>query len=378
MEFRSVKATLKTSCCLSEQPAMGNEVETLTYIPGSALRGMLAQAYLQAGGKPDADFYALFCTDVVAFPCLYPLGFRPLPLSAYTCKAERGFRNDEREPGEPLAHGVWDLLFEDEPGYQGHENRRCHKSECAYAPLAPLDGMYEPNKPRSESFKKLLLTRTAVSYRKQSAMEASLHSRVELPAGMKFEGVLATSDGTALEHLLDRLPKHRLTAYTGQQRAGQVEILIEELTTTPRPQARFLKWPGDANGLYFTLTLTSDAILIDPLLRPVITLTPPVLTDEQIGFPTDVDISVVKAFCAARRVSGWNSVGRIFKADDVAIVAGSTFLLRVPPAAREVVQAWMEKVIFTGIGLRRSEGFGQVRFDEPLHARASEVKGGPL
>jgi hypothetical protein len=60
------------------------------------------------------------------------------------------------------------------------------------------------------------------------------------------------------------------------------------------------------------------------------------------------------------------------------MVAGSTFLLKVQPGAKASVEGWMKRVIGSGIGLRRSEGFGQVRFDEPLHLTASDQKGGPL
>ena len=79
-----------------------------------------------------------------------------------------------------------------------------------------------------------------------------------------------------------------------------------------------------------------------------------------------------------RRVSGWHSVARIFKSDDIALVKGSTFLLKVPTQAEGPVRQWMDDVITTGIGLRKSEGFGQVCFDEPLHQLAANQGGGPL
>ena len=34
MPFREVHATLEAPCCFSEQPAMGNEIDSLDYILG--------------------------------------------------------------------------------------------------------------------------------------------------------------------------------------------------------------------------------------------------------------------------------------------------------------------------------------------------------
>jgi CRISPR-associated protein Csx10 len=218
---------------------------------------------------------------------------------------------------------------------------------------------------------------TAVQASTQSALEGSLHSQRELPAGTEFRGLLTTVDAHALGALEDLLGS-RVIGYTGRRRAGQVTLTLQPLALQP-PQPAFLKWPIHTGSSFFTLTLLSDTILVDRLLRPVITLTTDILKDrEQVGFPDEVPVCVVKAFCAIRRVSGWQSVARIFKPDDIALVKGSTFLLQVPAQAEEPVWQWMNSVIITGIGLRKSEGFGRVCFDEPLHHLAAYEQGGPV
>jgi CRISPR-associated protein Csx10 len=365
---------------------MGNEVETLDYIPGSALRGMLAEAFLYTSRQPDTLFRRVFVDDVVCFPNLYPLvnegTARPIPLSAYTCKSEPGFKNDKRrfdEPEEP--HGVWDLLFEKCNEFTGREDRRCHKEdECAHAPLKPHEGFYNGSDPTPQTIQiaSIISTRTAVQTKTQSALEASLHSQRELPAGTKFRGLLTATD----EHALDALEKalgSPVIGYTGRRRAGKVTLILQP-PSLQSPQPAFLEeWPLQERWSFFTLTLLSDTILVDRLLRPVVTLTSDILKDrEQVDFPTEVSVCVVKAFCATRRVSGWHSIARIFKPDDIALVKGSTFLLKVPTEARELVQQWMSSVTANGIGLRKSEGFGRVCFDEPLHHLAAREKGGPL
>ena len=71
-------------------------------------------------------------------------------------------------------------------------------------------------------------------------------------------------------------------------------------------------------------------------------------------------------------------MAKIFKPDDVALVKGSTFLLTVDVTGEQRVRNWMQQVRTVGIGIRRSEGFGRVCFDEPLHIAMCRKSGGPL
>jgi len=381
--FREIKATLLSPCCLSEQPAMGNEVETLDYIPGSALRGILAEAYLQNGGEANNDFRQLFCEDIICFPNLYPrkgqMQARPIPLSIYTCKSQPGFINEEMEAWESNPHGVWNLLFEDSQGYTGFPARRCHNDEpdgCGHAPLKHHTGFYTGHaQPVSKlQTKKNIATRTAIAFQTQSALEASLHSQSELPAGAEFWGLLTATDENAVKELEEGFP---VTGYTGRRRMGKIEISMQPPSIST-PQSDFLNFPVENGFVFFALTLLSDTILVDKFLRPAITLTPEILKDkQQVGFP-GVNVSIIKAFCATRQVSGWHSVARIFKPDDIALVKGSTFLMKVSEDNKADVQNWMGDVLYSGIGLRCSEGFGQVCFDEPLHKIAAQEKGGAL
>ena len=383
-EFREIRAELMSPCCLSEMPAMGNEVDTLDYIPGSVLMGTLAGAYLRKGGIADGQFRQLFCEGDACFPNLYPLDgethVRVTPLSTYTCKSHPGFRGERVNGSRLRSHGAWDLLFEGLPNFAGFPGRRCSSSKgesCGNSPLVPYGVFYSGagRNPKSYQMKTVMATRTAVSGKTRSAVGASLHSQRELPGGAKFWGLLAATN-EAIETLERLISPQGCIGYIGRRRMGKVRFEISNWN---------LDWPGtdpssflvEDGHAYFTMTLLSDGILVDKLLRPAITLTPEILNDpEQGGFPP-VSVSIVKAFCAARRLSGWHSVARIFKPVDVALVKGSTFLLRIGQDDAGTVREWMQKVLYTGIGLRRSEGFGQVCFDEPLH-KAALGKGGPL
>lgn len=363
MEVREIEATLHTTACFSEQPAMGNEAETLPYIPGTALRGMLAALYLQSA-TPDVTFRRIFCDGAVSFPNLYPTNARPLPLSAYTCKPHFGFRSDPTDQyGEP-PHGVVDLLFED---FLDNPSRRC--PWCKH-PLAPYEVRFYDGgtvRPKRIPVEPLIRMRTAVSPRTRSALRGALYSQTELPAESAFRGMLIATDANALEALIQVLG-NQFTGWTGRRRAGKLEVIFNPASPPSKP--KFLPWPTEDGWHFIALTLVSDAILIDRMLRPLITLTSEVLY-EYLDFPTGVEVQVVKAFRAVRRVAGWSSVGKIFKPDDLALAAGSTFLLKVAADGASNVLDWMHRLTMEGIGLRRSEGFGRVVFDEPLHLATS-------
>jgi hypothetical protein len=102
-----IAVTLASSICLSANVPAGNVTQTLSYIPGSAVRGMLAEFYLDRNGDADETFERLFLSGEVTFGNLYLSifgGAFPTPLSARSCKHEPGFKTE-------LKHGVIDLLI---------------------------------------------------------------------------------------------------------------------------------------------------------------------------------------------------------------------------------------------------------------------------
>ncbi|MBD3181017.1 hypothetical protein GF312_01925 [Candidatus Poribacteria bacterium] len=367
--YKKIQGTLLSPCCFSDRPAMGNEVDTLDYIPGSAVRGILANAFLNNGNDANEDFRNIFCSDSICFPNLYPQHrdsdsqTYPIPLSIYTCKTKPGFIN------EPNTHGARDMLFEN---FDGSNDRRCEvDSDCGYAPLVPIKGFYNGNSQRPKQYipDKLIITRTAVNSISNSALEASLHSQQELPEGSRLQGVISLKDDDLYIKLIEGLGSEELVVYAGRRRMGKIELNLSE--NAVKPNSEFLDIPKEEGFMFFTLTLLSDAIVMDELLRPVITLTPTIMKDRQIGFPEDVDITIVKAFCGKRIISGWHSVAKIFKPDDLAIIKGSTFLMRIEEKHKDMVKKWMEEILCTGIGLRRSEGFGQISISANIHIMGS-------
>jgi CRISPR-associated protein Csx10 len=89
-----VELTLTLQVCaplaLHQARASVQYVRTLDYIPGTTLRGALAEAYLAEHGAPDDIFRALFLSDQVQYGDLWPAleGKQTtlLPATAQVCK----------------------------------------------------------------------------------------------------------------------------------------------------------------------------------------------------------------------------------------------------------------------------------------------------
>ena len=119
----------------------------------------------------------------------------------------------------------------------------------------------------------------------------------------------------------------------------------------------------DPDQKIFTLTLNSDAIVLDELWRYCSVLDECLLARE-----VDAALSccLKRWFTSTRIVSGFNSAHRLPKEDELAITKGAAFLYTTT-VCRSTLLSWLEDIETHGIGERRSEGFGQVIACHPFH-----------
>lgn len=349
---------LKTPTSFSDAPAMGNNVETLSYIPGSSVRGMFATQYLEKSA-PDTLFRHLFVDGAVKFPNMYPAQARRLPLSAYSCKHYPGFQKDESVIFGAPTHLVTDRLWE---YFFSTPLETCLVTSCKQ-PLTPFERTCYTGWGAFKSISPILNTRmsTAVVGRSGSARQGSLHSQQELAARQKFQGYLIASadDYKKIKTALGE----GFSGYLGRKRSGLADVSLDKYEKVWE-EPNIITHPSHPDYAYGALTCTSDLILIDDLLRPIDTLT---TKDLAILANPPSNVEIVNSYAASRIVSGWHSVGKIFKENDLAIAAGSTFLLQFPVQEKESIKTWMQETQMNGLGLRLSEGFGQVTFSEPFH-----------
>ncbi|HEY6407703.1 MAG TPA: hypothetical protein VIY29_09575, partial [Ktedonobacteraceae bacterium] len=122
---------------------------------------------------------------------------------------------------------------------------------------------------------------------------------------------------------------------------------------------------------YFALTLHSPAILCDPLLRYRGSINTPVL-EELLHIPSD-NFKLIYQAVGTRRLSGWNELWGLPRANEYAIDTGSVFLFGsdiTPDEDKDkdnVLWQALFKLEEEGIGRRKAEGFGRVCVSDPFH-----------
>ncbi len=360
MMLRGVRLLLRTPACLSETPALGNEVFSSGYIPGSTVRGALAGCYLASGRSAESEeFRRFFGPGGVRFSNFYLDISRPLSLSAFTCKRFPGFRNDTSALLAP-PHGVVDLLFEAD---SNANERRCEHEQCGHALVDHELRFYTgpAHDLKSHPTSRALRMRTSVT-QSGAPREGALFVQSEIPAGEQFQGTLASDDGRAAE--LIKLFNGRIAGFIGKRRSGKADFDFDSFNR-PVETPELHAWQSKEKR-WAAMTFASDAILIDRLLRPITCIDNQTLHCA-LGLPTAITVEVENSFATWRKVAGWSGVGKMFKPDDIAISMGSTALLHFKDGDEDEITQWMQGLAQNGAGLRREEGFGQITFSAPLH-----------
>lgn len=380
--------------------------ETISYIPGRAVLGGLAEAH--AAIRQDASqFNEFFFSEESAFDNLYPASFSsddlrsandpvlPLPATAIACKRFGGFTFDEDDPITDPHHGVYDTLIpwalfalsgETRSDLLAGLNHCSHSSGCQ-EPMDRFEGFYRRNawdamKMGKANIRQGLRTRTGISRQTGAVAKGILYSREALGPGMDFWGTATIAEShfeafrdfvqEANEAGLLRLGSNR-TRSMGRvvlevEEAGQgdtEEILADRIQGFDR---EFRQQASDADiaanhALYVPLTLVSELILIDRLLRYQTQIDARYL-QETWQLP---GAKPIYQHNGVRRVMGWQSLLRIPKADEMAITKGSVFLFGFSTPLDEQKIASFLRMQNQGAGARRREGFGRVMVASPFH-----------
>lgn len=372
------------------------DASVIPYLPGGSLRGALAEKYLRLGGYPsDSGFRALFVDDPTYFPNLFPTSDADvlpqiLPITAATCKRLPGF---VRQGG----HGVTDLLsvlaagrISGEPvdeifltcTYEPNKNNENSPCGCI---LEPFTGFFNPNADAPEKIEPVLIfqNHAGMDRATETANPNSLFTRQAMadfkidPVSGKYLQQYLT--GGMFIHddqlfFLKKLIEDPVFAGSGKTTGmGEIELSIHEQRLTS-----FVfdleSWSDDfldklkritgrkinqEHGIYFSIKLESDAILVDRFLRP---------TTEIV----DLYISSVRPILKVARqknIRSWQSNWNLAKPDDMAVAMGSVFLYYYSGEDVDSLISFLKLLEVTGIGLRREEGFGRISVCDPLHIK---------
>lgn len=380
---------------------------TLGYVPGSALWGGLATAHLRMRSQSANEFAEFFLSGKVVCGNLYPARFsqggsapnpldnerspvRPLPRTIRSCKRFDGFRFHS-EIDADQRHGVSDSLIAWAAFSLSNQNDTASLMSLADCPdcQEPLDrlaGFYRRGNQTGHwgaaESSKGIFTRTSISRARGSAEEGMLYSREFLREGNLFCGEWQVDDELApqFQDFVEEATEGGLRVGHNRTRGlgklGFPSGLLSVVADTPatiEDRAKLFDAalrravPTHArHPFYLPITLTSDCIWPDAAKRYRLQITAEVLA-EAWGIN---NAELVYCNADKRRVSGWNGMLGMPKADEWAITMGSVFLfgLEAEPDWQRLADGQT-----AGLGIRRAEGFGTVRIADEIHWEANSV-----
>jgi len=371
--------TNKSPFSIAVSRAVGNVQRCLDFIPGTALRGALAGIYLESN-SPDDKFREIFTSNGIVFPNLYINGdingAEPVPMSAYSCKYYSGFLGDRDK------HGVVDMLIPILQEMQKEGDLSDNLKYCQYKDGNTICGIerkrfkgyYQKNSSdgslKSISVNKRLIFHTAISHVTETAMENALFSQEMVEKGQTFRGEILIYKDSLLKDV-EKIVNNQDTLYLGSDRTagyGKFEITScmekscskEDLKKKIEDRINQFneKLALNDGRTYFSITLQSDAIIMDKYMR-------------YKTFIDSKDIGIQKAelvtgIAESRIIQGWNALTRLPKEDILAIEKGSVFVFAVDKKIDEISDSLFALELY-GIGKRRGEGFGRLTVCDPFH-----------
>jgi len=365
MKQFSIKTTTLTPVMLSGGPPAHNLIESLDFIPGNSIRGLMAERYLQVikdSSPSDENFKKLFLSERTRFGFATINGALPIPASARTCKYEGGFTKEE-------SHGVVDWIIS-----SPNENRLCPK--CS-GPLDYFEGQWHPTKAKKAVVKRRLILRTAIDACRNSASAGRLYSNKVIEEGQSFFSMIEVEDADAA-NILENLIAKPFTAAIGTGRSrgqGWVEVrkaaCPESALNWGEAKKRYNKFKAlDVNSL--VVTFLSDAIFSDDYLRDL--SAPSIYHLKSLGInPNEWVSEPHSGFASVRTVFGFDGCPLFLpRIPRLAIKAGSVFAFKPKNDSASVSVPSDTGLGWTGENNR--EGYGLAVLWHPFHLAPEDGK----
>ncbi len=377
----------------------GQYLSTRSYVPGSVLRGALAEWFIAQG----RDAQIVPVVQRVRFGNFFPTVSAgvlslPFPMTALECKLKGGFRKVPRERRKDAGHGIRDSLLI-ALAYAELERLgarfpvpmllRCSHADggtpCGgrmervsgfYARLE--EGWVKVNPSRG------IQTKVALSRYRRAAQEGMLYHVLGLrPHGLSFVGRIWAEDAAVIEELKEAASAIGIGALTtrgfGSARISEVEPVLpslkerlqtfnERLREVWRSLADLARQvgaevPAEPQGLYFSVDLLVPALLRDryglPTLRLELELGGELL--EPVWWATQPTF-----------VGGWSTAWGLPKPTGLGAAQGSTYVFRTERSVEELVPL-LESLEAQGVGERTDEGLGEIIVCHPFHMEVMPV-----
>ncbi|HAJ36717.1 MAG TPA: hypothetical protein DCL15_13610 [Chloroflexi bacterium] len=341
-----------------------NSESSLAYIPGSAIRGMLASRWLadhpSVDAATDPTFRRLFLDGSVRYLNAYPAlsnGVRMAP-------TPRSWRVDKEDRNEKH---ISDFALTDAIAQPGSPQPTWRSPGAAFCMVSA--GYDEENslwrfKAYSCTPRQTIAIHTARVDRQQVTKDATVFRYDALAAGQTFASAIVADDPADLIECQRLLPQAGLVRLGRSQNTGYGLVRISyppdesgEPQTALRQNWREWTPPiADAGEsapkpTRLVVTLLSDAIVRDPLTGAE--------TDDitaALYAPGETPVRPIDAFVHTEVVGGFNRRWNLPLPQATAIGAGSVFVFDY----NEGLQRRLEELVEQGIGERRVEGFGRI------------------
>lgn len=360
---------------------------TLNYIPGSVLRGTLAE-WLKAKGRENTilsqvqrmRFGNLFPTDKEAHFAL------PIPLTALECKLHGGF-------GKEGGHGVRDSLLA-AVAYRELEKLGAQfpvplvfRCRTCCGRMERVSGFCTRGKDgwRRSGVSLHLQTKVALSRIRRTAQEGMLYRVLGIrpEKELVFSGRIWAEDDRDVALLKEAITTLGIGSMTTRgfgkvrciEKPNPYPPLLERLRRFNETLRRVWKdlaelaaqvsgsFPKEPQGVYFSVDLLSPGIFQDTSGLP--SLVPSIHVE---GKTMELVFHATQPAFAG----GWSTAWGLPKPTDLAAAPGSTYVFRTDTPLEELV-SFLEEVEKQGLGKRTPEGLGEIIICHPLHEEVVPV-----
>lgn len=407
---------------IGNRSSSSNFQETADFIPGSVLRGALAEKLLQAcmaannlehhDACPDPStcpYWQVFGSDEPWFGNAYPGGtygpIWPMPLTAHTCKRHPGWPSEEK-PG----HGILDTLLADftyglvsDPAYPQRALLQPELGEQWSSAWRPeLRQVHDRCPTCGQSLKPARKKRPYYAWESapQPAQpltkQRAVHVGINRARGVAEDTLLYTQESIVPTHANQNFyaemrvasanaaqVQAALTAtfYIGRGRSrGYGKVIIRPVTPNPYPAladrlydfnvaARAALLPYQAvdervqsafDGQLFSLTLRTPGIF-DVDQRPL-------RVPDMAALRLPDGVLCLQSWARTEQVGGWHNADQLPRRTMLATSAGSVFLYFAPDTIPvSDLTAALARLEAAGIGRERERGYGRVTVCAAFH-----------
>lgn len=343
MKQTVLEITLRQPLIISQQAASAGAHQSLDFIPGSALLGLVASR-LYGSLEPDQAF-TVFHSGKVRFGDGLPVCggevAYPVPLSWHTWKGEKADDN-----GVFQSEQVFDPSNATDRLPQGRQPKQMREG-------------YVTMSGRKVNPAKIQTLKTAIDPSVGMAAESQLFGYEALDAGQTFRAVISADN-----ELDDALWRQVCNALQGEGRLGRSRSAQFGLVTLKNLAASAANLPvaSPVAGQVLTLWLLSDLSLSwrgQPCLTPEPSL---------LGLPEGSEWLAAQSFIRTRKYSPWNAFRQHYDPERQVICRGSVLRYRLSDA---------KTVDLTGLavpfGRNREGGLGWAWVNPPLLAATHPV-----